>query len=81
MSDDRFNLWLMRAVRVAALLLGIAGCLFEALSPHRTLWVGLLAVGLLMGQAAGISELLGGDPIRIHFGREKEKPDPPKAGL
>jgi hypothetical protein len=77
MSEDRFNLWFGRVVRISALVLGLAGCVYEALSPHRTLWVGLLAVGLLMGQAAGISELLGGDPIRIHIARGKAKePDP-----
>ena len=79
MTEDRFNLWFGRMVRILALLLGTGGCVFEALSPNRTLWVGLLAVGLLMGQAAGISELLGGDPIRIHITRPKppeKDPDP-----
>ena len=57
-GDDRFDRAFGRFLRVLMTLLGSSGFVFEVLSPDRTLWVGLLSVGLLGGQVAGLVEIL-----------------------
>lgn len=74
-STDPFDKWFARLIRIVMLLLGAGGFGFEVLSPHRTLWVGLLSVGLLAGQAAALVDALS-EGVTINFKSRKrdEKP-------
>lgn len=74
MNDDRFEKWFGRAVRIIMLTLGSAGFAFEVVSSHRTLWVGLLSVGLIAGNAAALVQALLEGGIKVRLDRsEKEK--------
>jgi hypothetical protein len=71
MSSDAYDRWFGRIVRLISLTLGSGGFAFEVISPNRTLWVGLLSVGLIAGNVAGLAEALLTRGVSIRVGRDK----------
>lgn len=81
MTEDRFDRYFARFLRILFTVLGSGGFVFEVLSPSRTLWVGLLSVGLLGGQIASLIEALARGGITIGISGRDKQDKPPGPGI